>query len=190
MYFNNKNQKGSSLLEMLAVLTIISLVGIAAIKFVTNSYGVFKQSMATSEIKELQNIISKNYSFTGKYDFGTDINKKMCEEDKTAPSHMCLKSGENYILKHRLGGYITVLKESVDSRSYSIAFDNVNKRACVALTQVDWLERKKISIYQMDVNGVVAAYFPKKDNKGFPLTSEESMKICNSDINTVKWYFY
>ena len=195
MFLYKNNQKGSSLIEILGVITIIALIGIAALKLVSNTYGLFKQSMATYEIKDLQNIITSNYAFSGVYDFDynndnvNDINKMLCEIDKIAPNHMCLKSGDEYILRHRLNGYITIERTS-DIRSYSIEFDNINKRGCISLSQIDWLDRKKVNIYQIDINNTPVAYFPKRSNKGFPVTSDVSINNCNKDTNTIKWYFY
>ena len=191
MFFEKNNQKGASLVEVLGVLTIISLIGTATLKLVTNSYGLFKQSMVTSEITELQKIISGNYCFSGEYeidDTPANFYKKICEKDKTAPNQMCLKSGGSYVLKHRLGGNVKIEKK--ENSGYSIEFENINRRACVSLSQIDWLQRRKTNIYQLDINNVAVAYYPKKGNKSFPLTVNNSITGCNKDINTIKWYFY
>ncbi|MBE6467197.1 MAG: type II secretion system protein [Alphaproteobacteria bacterium] len=188
MFLRKNNQKGSSLVEVLGAISIISLVGIGVLKVVTSSYDVLKQSLASSDIKDLQKIISANYTFSGKYEIDADFNKKICETDKTAPNHMCLKSGSSYSLKHRLNGGVVVAKNG--EKGYTIVFDDLNPKACITLSQINWLERRKTNIFQIDINNVPVAYFPKKNGKSFPVDSKLSIENCKNDSNFIKWYFY
>ena len=191
MFVNKNNQKGRSLVEVLAVLTIIAMLGASVIKVIGSIYAMLKENMATTEIKEIQKTISGVYNFSGNYDvlFQDDAYKVLCETDKSLPSQMCLKSGTSYRLRHRLSGNITINKNT-DGSGYVVSFGELNKKNCVAFTQIDWLSRKKTHIYQLDINGAEVAYFPKKNDKGFPISTSTAFSSCNSNSNTISWYFY
>lgn len=193
MLLNKNNQKGNSLLEATAVITVISMLSASAYKIISNAHGMFNMSMATSEIKDLQKAISGVYDFSGNYDdlFADDVYKVLCEKDKSAPNQMCIKKGTSYVLRHRLSGDVEISK-SADSKSYLIKFKELSKKNCANFTQIDWLDRKKISIYQMDVNDTPIAYFPKRNDKGFPITAKTSFVSCNKKDgeNSITWYFY
>ena len=44
----------------------------------------------------------------------------------------------------------------------------------------------------MDVNDTPIAYFPKRNDKGFPITAKTSFASCNKKDgeNSITWYFY
>lgn len=187
------NQKGSSLIEALAVISVISVLSISALKIISSVYGLFKINMATNEIKELQKNISGVYNYSGNYKqfFENDVYKTLCETDKVAPSQMCVKNDSSYILRHRLSGGVTIDK-SDDSEGYLITFEGLNKKNCATLAQIEWLDRKKISIYQLNINETPVAYFPKRNNKVFPIDVKSAFSYCNKggEKNTITWFFY
>ena len=180
MSIYKNNEKGSSLLEVLAVLSVVSVLGISTLKLISNGYNTFKQSMAESEIKDLQKSITGVYNYSGNYNelFDNDVYKTLCETDKSAP-------------RHKLSGDVFIEKAE-DLNSYTIKFDNLSKKNCVSFAQLNWLDRKKISIYRLDINDTDVAYFPKKEDKGFPIEISEIFKNCNKedDKNSITWYFY
>ena len=193
MSIYKNNEKGSSLLEVLAVLSVVSVLGISTLKLISNGYNTFKQSMAESEIKDLQKSITGVYNYSGNYNelFDNDVYKTLCETDKSAPSQMCMKNGSSYKLRHKLSGDVFIEKAE-DLNSYTIKFDNLSKKNCVSFAQLNWLDRKKISIYRLDINDTDVAYFPKKEDKGFPIEISEIFKNCNKEDNknSITWYFY
>lgn len=191
MLKTESNQKGSSLIEVLGVISIVGILAISALKIITNIYELLKVSLATSEIKDLQKNISGVYNYSGDYEqlFLGDAYKTLCETDKVAPNQMCVKKDSSYVLKHRLSGSV-VLDKSDDSKGYTITFGNLSKKNCVKLSQIEWLDRKKISIYQIDINETEVAHFPKKANKEFPITATTSSVACNKKENSITWYFY
>ena len=187
------NQKGSSLVEALGLISVIGILAISTLKIIATAYGVLKISMATSEIRELQKTWSGVYDYSGNYNqlFQDNVYKTLCEKDKVAPSQMCMKTSDGYFLIHRLSGGVTIAK-SGDSVGYSITFGDLSKKGCVDLSQIDWLDRKKISIYQLNINDTPIAYYPKKGNKGFPLKIKDIFDNCskNDGENSITWFFY
>lgn len=184
------NQKGTSLMEALAVVSVIGVLTISIFNIIASTYDTFKQSMTSSDVKDLQKAISGVYNFSGDYGnlLKEGYEKVLCETDKSIPSHMCIKSGGGYNLRHRLGGKVEI-GPGYNTKSYYIKFDGLSKKNCINLTQIDWLDRKKIDIYQMDINSDKVACFPKTNTcGGFPVSSSAFSKCKNK--NSIKWYFY
>ena len=195
MFFIKNNQKGSSLLEVLAILTIVSMLTISVMKIITNVYALLKQNMIVSEIKDVQKAISGVYNFSGNYELlfkDVDYRKILCETDKSIPNQMCIRDGDdNYSIKHRSSGLVTI--SPIDNyKSYSIKVEGLNKKNCIGLAEVNWVDRKRVDIYRLDINGSDVAYFPKRGNKEFPLAVTTIFEKCseNGDKNTVTLYFY
>ena len=194
MFFVKNNQKGSSLLEALAVLTIISLLGTSVIKLISSIYGLLKQNMVVSEVRDIQKSISGVYNFSGDYKTlfnDDDYYKILCETDKSIPNQICINNGSSYDLVHRLSGKIIIAPNS-DYSGYSIEVDQLTKKNCLELVEMNWIDRKKVDIYQLDVNDVTIAYFPKKNDKSFPITMDKALSSCSKSgkNNVIKWYFY
>jgi hypothetical protein len=150
--------------------------------------------MIISEIKDVQKAISGVYNFSGDYSFlftDGDYKKVLCEKDKSIPNQMCMKSGESYNIKHRLSGNV-IITPSGDYKSYSIKVDGLSKKNCIGLVEVNWVDRKKVDIYQLDINDEPMAYFPKQNEKTFPITKDRSIEKCskNGRDNTITLYFY
>ena len=154
------NQIGSSMVEMLGVLTILGMVGMAAIKFIGGVHNVFIQNMVVSEARDLQKSISDRYRFEGNYaqelfngrscgeDGGSDTVASFICNNKMAPFQMC--SGGK--LHHKGGGEVKICQHT-DNDKYYMIFYNLSDTACAALAQVNWYTRQKSDIYQMVING-------------------------------------
>ena len=187
------NQKGSSLLEALAVLTIISMLATSVIKVISNAYGVLKQSMVISEIRDLQKSISGVYNYSGTYKslFEDDYYKILCETDKSIPNQMCIKDGATYKLVNRLSGNV-ILTPSADFTSYSIKVDGLSRKNCLEVVETSWVDRKKVDIYQLNINDVAVAYYPQRGGKSFPILSTTAISSCSKSgkNNTVELFFY
>ena len=56
------NQKGGTMVEAIAVISIMTVLGISAIKLIGGLFDGFKQNIVTSEIRELQKNVSARYS--------------------------------------------------------------------------------------------------------------------------------
>lgn len=187
------NQCGSSLLEALAVISVIAVLSISALSVITNIYNMFKQSMATSEIRDIQRSISGIYNFSGDYKmlFQDDPYKILCEEDRSIPNQMCLKSGSSYKIKNRLSGNVTI-SPSADMKGYLVKYEGLSRKNCLELAEIDWLDRKRVDLYQLDINDTPVAFFPKKGEKGFPIATSVIFSSCSKSgkNNSITWHFY
>lgn len=199
------NQTGSSMLEMLGVLTIIGMVGMGTIKFIGSVQNVFVQNMVVSEARDLQKAISDRYKFEGNYD--NLFNNRSCSDtpdtvaqflcgacegcnskDRLAPFQMC----SNGKLHHRGGGSVRVCAYDDEHKHYVMFFEGLTDRSCTALAQVNWYTRQKSDIYRMVINSGIAGKelavespFTKTEGSVvFPITASQAMAACsNGDTN-------
>lgn len=96
------NQKGGTMVEAIAVISIMTVLGISAIKLIGGLFDGFKQNIVTSEIRELQKNVSARYSVDGHYgNLGTVAT---LVKEKVVPNQM-LANGKIY---HRLGGEVLI----------------------------------------------------------------------------------
>lgn len=194
MSFIKNNQKGSSLIETLGVLTIIMVLSVSAMKVISNAYEVLKQSLVIFEIKDVQKAISGVYNYSGNYNqLFKDNNqyKILCETDKTIPNQLCIKSDSDYKLKHKLGGNI-ILTPWDDFNNYSIKVDGLNKKNCMEITEIDWVNKKKVDIYKLEINGSEVAHYPQEGEKSFPIPTMKAISSCskNGKENFIELFFY
>lgn len=197
------NQKGSSMIEMLGVLTIVGMIGMGSIKIISSVYNLFIQNMIVTEARDLQKALSERYRFEGNYTIEL-FNNRSCEGDqdtvaqficsqKLAPFQMC--SGGR--LHHKGGGDVKVCAHA-DNNKYYITFYNLTNNSCAALAQVNWYTRQKSDIYQMviysgtasedDVNTFVVDSSYSKNNETthtFPVTTIQALGACNNQDNNV-----
>ena len=199
------NQSGSSMVEMLGVLTILAMVGMGAIKFIGGVHNVFIQNMVVNDARELQKIISDRYRFEGNYE--PLFNGRSCDAEpdtvaqflcgycegcdsrnRMAPFQMC----SNGKLHHRGGGAVRVCKYDDEYKHYVMFFEGLTDRSCSALAQVNWFTRQKSDIYRMVVNSGIAGKelvveSPLSKQEGsivFPINASQAMAACsNGDTN-------
>jgi len=201
------SQSGSSMIEMLGVLTVAGMLGFGILKTISAVHGVFIQNMVVDEAQDLQKRISERFRFDGNYN-KTLFNNKSCNDDdkvakylcdeKIAPFSMC----SNGKLYHRGGGEVKVCQYGDNNQydKYRIVFRGLSKRSCVALAQADWVIRKKSYIYDMSVNPndeskktIIYSNYYSGDhgNNVFPVGTSKAMEICNNgDDNTIQLTFF
>lgn len=209
-----QNQSGSSMVEMLGVLTIIGMVGMGAIKFIGGVHNVFIQNMVVNEARDLQKSISDRYRFNGNY---SDLfNGRSCEGEDTVATYICnnklapfqMCSGGK--LHHRGGGDVKICRYTLvqaegaeatpDDTKYVMIFYGLSNTACSSLAQVNWYTRQKSDIFQMVINGDVAGkttiidshYIPGDHGDNiFPVSTAKALAACNNDNdNTVQLTFF
>lgn len=201
------NQLGSSMIEMLGVLSVVGMVSYGLIKFIGAAHDLFIQNMVVSEARDLQKKISERYSFEGVYN-STLFSGRSCLDNDTVAAYICeqklapFQMCSNGKLHHRGGGAVKIC-EFIDeegnqiSDKYNMTFYGLSKRSCVTLVQNDWYTRKKSYIYSMVVNGasgttIFSNYIPgDHDDNVFPVSATKAMAICNSeDNNSVQMTFF
>lgn len=218
MLLNKNNQKGATMMEALAVLTIISMLGMSIIKMIGSVFDMYNQSMITSEIKDLQKAITGKYQFNGTYKALFDgksadqVAQTLCSE-KLAPFKMCV----NNKLFHSGKGAVTVEPVKIYNMSggvidnygrYSILFDGLKNKTCMSIASINWAVKGSLILYKLEINknkdfqgdsekeALYKKTFDLPNNKTaetfvFPVKPEDVMGACsNKDDNSVKWTFF
>lgn len=196
------NQVGSSMIEMLGVLSVAGMLGYGVLKIIGTGHEFFIRNMVVSEARDLQKKISERYSFEGVYDTtlfsgrtctGQDTVAAYICAQKLAPDQMC----SNGKLHHRGGGDVKIC-QSDDNDKYAMIFYGLSKTTCALLVQTDWHTRKKSYIYFMVVNGndgtkIYSNYIAGNHGDNvFPVSEAKAMTICDDedDNNTVQMTFF
>lgn len=206
------NQKGSSMVEMLGVLSIVGIVGLGILKIISSVQNMFTQNMVISEARDLQKYISDRYRFDGNYENlfkdrtcgengGDDTVAAFICENKLAPFQMC----SNGKLHHRGGGDVKICKFSIsanetDYSKYNMIFYGLSNTACASLAQVNWYTRQKSDVYLMVINGdsndnatTIYSQFITGDHGDniFPVSTAKALSACNNENNnTIQLTFF
>ncbi len=207
MLLQKNNQIGATMVEMLGVLTIVTMLGVSAIKLVGNLMGMFKQNLVVNQIRDLQKSISGRYRFEGNYE--TLLKNKTAEEveqylcsSKLAAYDVCLDGK----LIHRMGGkmWVTPAKEYdaagnvvEDYSKYVLDVWGLTDRACISAAQINWYQQNKSDVYRMVINAgkgnslvVNMPYNAEEGSSTFPVSANQAMKACKGDDNDIQWVFF
>ncbi len=151
---NKTNNKGSTMMEALAVLCIVGVLGISGMKLIGNLFTMFKQYSVANEIKDIYNGVKNRFSADGNYAKLADMTVQNMAEEKIVPSQMYVSNmtgGKS--LFHRLGGEVLISAVGADGDFFQVEFKGLTFRACLELAQLTWSnggtsDLLSLSIYQ------------------------------------------
>jgi len=182
------NQKGGTMVEAIAVISIMTVLGISAIKLIGGLFDGFKQNIVTSEIGELQKNVSARYSVDGHYgNLGTVAT---LVKEKVVPNQM-LANGKIY---HRLGGEVLIEKSALSTLYYQITFKDLSPKACMNLSQINWMTHQGSDLIQLQINSTIFVLpidgVKRGDSKALPLDVARAAQSCKvKGSNTIIWTF-
>ncbi len=206
------NEKGSTMLETLAVICIIGVVGISGIKLIGSMFSMFKQYSVEGEIKDIYKGIRNRFSADGNYNELTKMSLEDLAKEKVVPSQMYVsKMGGEMSLFHRLGGEVVIeaVGEENKEEFFQVEFKGLTFRSCLSLAQLNWTDNGTsdvlaFSIYQDEGgNGGITFVLPKikryisgfeGETENFPIVASkitEKFKDSNtskSNFNVI-WLF-
>lgn len=208
MILRKNNQSGATMIETLGVLTIVTMLGISAIKLIGNIFDIFKQNLVVNEVRDLQKAISGRYRFEGNYKellenrTPEETAQFVCNE-KMAPYQMCIDG----LLYHRMGGQVWIMpienfdssgNAVIDYSKYALTFWNLSDRTCINAAQINWYTQQKSDVYKMIINSgtvkelvVDLPYNQQEGAQLFPVAADLVMKACNTGgENTIEWVFF
>ncbi len=209
MLLKKNNQSGATMMEMLAVLGIITMLGSSIISLVANVMDMFKQNLVVNQIRDLQKAISGRYRFEGNYEgllknkTPEEISAYLCSS-KIASYDMCV-NGELY---HRMGDKMWIMPvENYDAEGnayndyskYVLEVWGLTKGTCVVAAQINWYQQNKSDVYKIIINSGKASQFvvdmPYNIGEGsttatFPIYPDQALKACNNDRNDIQWVFF
>lgn len=204
--FWKSNQKGGTMMETLAAISVVGMIGIGMLSVIGNVMSKFRQSVVVSQIQELQKNISDRYNVVGNYaDLDASAHQKLID-DKVIPSLMVDGSGE---IRHRLGGRVFIGKDSGVPENnltgvfgsddyYDVSFMELNYRTCVDILQINWIKNSGSNLMAISVNGAylfLSPYGLSPDVSSatvfdLPVVLNDAMTACDQgDNNNITWVF-
>ena len=186
-----QNQKGATMLEAIAVLSVVTVFSIAAISVVGSMFDMFKQNMLANEIKEVQKSITSRFQLEGSYENLFDMDIDEIKKEKLFPNEMIV--GDK--IYHCLGGEVEISKPDMGDSYYNITFNDLNNRACLNLAQIEWIVNQGSDLVELKINQNVFKMPISESNieagsdKALPMNLAKATKSCKDENNTITWTF-
>ncbi len=191
----NESQSGRTMIEMLAVLTLIGVVFSSIMMVVGSMYDKYKSSVILLQIRDLRKAINNRYSALGVY---TGINAKLLIDEKLAPAQMV--NGQKLI--HAYQGEVTfgVGNTGGKNHSYKITFPSLPYKNCVELATINWEVDNTATLASITINKTqfswpVNTIGSDGINSGagatsLPITLGKASNACQSNNNNeIIWEF-
>ena len=81
-----------------------------------------------------------------------------------------------------IGYYASCLIQNRSNiNNYSIKVDGLNKKNCMEITEIDWVNKKKVDIYKLEINGSEVAHYPQEGEKSFPIPTMKVISSCSKN---------
>lgn len=188
---DKKAQKGYTMIEVVAVLSILIMVMSGMAKTVTSMFSKYKNNDILMQIRDLRKVISDRYAAIGDY---TGLTPKLLIDEKIAPRNMII--GNN--LYNSFTGLVTVGagKAVGNNKSFIMTFNNIPDQSCREAATINWrvddtstLISLKINekTYSWPINKIVAGAQGAND---LPLTMPMATAACNKgEKNILVWEF-
>ena len=197
---NNQNQKGNSLIEVLAVLAIISCASVGLYAGISKAYSRFRLTKgvfeATSSIKTLRDYFSSappsNLTTETLVDIGV-LNAYYDNEKKYAVNFLGQKS-EIKISGEGAGKYASDFAASGDP-TFRLYYYDVRPQECVDLLLSDWGHDVSSGLVEIST-GIKTFRWPKDHGSGSystlppELENVHSACIGEEDTVTIYWEYF
>lgn len=190
------NQKGSSMIEVLAVISIIGVLSVSAMTLIGRLFDRYKLTRAVDDIKALQKNVSARFSAIGYY---TDLDEDILVEENVIPAAMV--TGGKVI--HSLGGKVKIEPAS-NELFYEVTFDGLSQKSCLELGNISWMINQSSELEELDINNYVwgwpcgkadqsrcpANSIKKTDDDALPVRQDVLADKCVAGTgNVIKWTF-
>ncbi len=203
--FNQTEQSGRSMVEMLGVLAIIGVLSVGGISGYSKAMAKYKASKAMDQLSLLIANIRTAYSTMSNYDgLGDDTARKYA-----IASRDMYQTGHSSALVNAFGGKLEIVSTTyndITSAGFAIAYNGLNDEACVQLATADWgtggLAAVKVSSSAVDLSSGEATPTTKSgpsDGSGTFLVADMPVSLANAYLacgttagnsKSIVWYFY
>ena len=186
------NQKGTTMMEAIAAISVVTVLTVAAVKLIGSMYELFRQNMVANELREIQKNIATRYRLEGNYaELSSDaMTPTKMKEDQLIPSQMLI-NGE---IVHRLNGEVTIETSSLGDEYFDITFNKLSLRTCMNLSQINWSGTDGADIFQIKINKktfklpINGVQFG--DDNALPISPVKASESCTDDEkNVITWTF-
>lgn len=184
------NQKGSTMIEALSALMIITVLGIAGIKLVGSIFDMFRQNIVSNEIKDIQKNVAARYSADGDYLGLKDMTTANLLAEKMVPNQM-VANGKIY---HRLGGEVLINQSTLGELYFDVTFKDLSSRSCMNLSQINWVTNQNSDLVELVINDktfkLPFGEVSPGDGDALPMTVAKATTACKSGAdNNITWTF-
>lgn len=189
------SQAGRTMIEMLAVLTIIGVVFSSIMMVVGSMYDKYKSSTILLQIRDLRKAVNNRYSALGVY---TGLNAKLLIDEKLAPPQMI----QGQKLRHSYQGEVTlgVGNTGGKNRSYKITFASLPYKNCVELATINWEVDSMATLAGITINKTAYSWPVNTVGSGgidsgasatsLPITMGKASTSCKTgNNNEIIWEF-
>jgi len=177
-----KQSGGYTMIESIAFLGIVIMLGVSVMTLISRMHDKFKLSRVGQQVVELQKAIDYRYVSAPNY---KDLSVENLINEKLAPNDM-VSDGNLY---HAYAGAVSV-NHSVDYYSYRITFSQLPAAACVELAMQEWNTKHTAHLLTLKINDTKFAWNGTA-NRQLPISLDQAENLCTraNDSNTIVWQF-
>ena len=144
---NNKSQSGRTMVEVLAVLSILGVLFTSVMMIVNSIYDKFKSSNIVTQIRDLRKGINNRYAALGIY---TGLSSKILIDERLVPAQMV--HGQKLLHSYQGEVNFAVGNTGGTGRSYKISFPSLPYKNCVELATINWEVEASATLVSIDIN--------------------------------------
>ena len=182
------NQQGATMMEAIAVISVVTVMTVAAVKLIGGMFEAFKQNMIENEIQEVQRNVVSRYRLEGDYaSIPTEVEK--IKKEGLVPAQMI--AGNK--LMHRQNGEVEIKQSTLGKNYFDITFKDLPVRSCINLSQINWSNGQNSDLYQLKINDKLFTLPVGTDAAGdsnLPMNIKKAADSCKSGgKNVIIWTF-
>ena len=192
----SKEDRGSTLIEMMGVITIVGVLAAGAWLLISSAMGKYRISATMAQLHSLQKGITRFYAADGNYN---NLNMNDLIANRVPPVAMI--HGDK--LHHPFGDEVEIDKVSYSdiseygssSDSFTITFKGLKKKACAELASISWVEHDSVNLVSIQVGNDKYEWPSFNDDssaKLLPVTEAKAMTSCvsgNDNGVDITWEF-
>ena len=192
---NNKSQSGRTMVEVLAVLSILGVLFTSVMMTVNSMYDKFKSSNSVTQIRDLRKGINNRYAALGIY---TGLSSKILIDERLAPAQMA--HGQKLLHSYQGEVKLAVGNTGGTGRSYKITFPNLPYKNCVELATINWEVEATATLVSISINKTTFTWQVNKTSASgvtqaasptaLPVTMGKASTACKTgNKNEITWEF-
>ena len=192
---NNKSQSGRTMVEVLAVLSILGVLFTSVMMTVNSMYDKFKSSNIVTQIRDLRKGINNRYAALGIY---TGLSSKILIDERLAPAQMA--HGQKLLHSYQGEVKLAVGNTGGTGRSYKITFPNLPYKNCVEPATINWEVEATATLVSISINKTTFTWQVNKTSASgvtqaasptaLPVTMGKASTACKTgNKNEITWEF-
>ncbi len=184
-------QKGSTMLEALAAISVVTVLGLSVVSLIGKMFDMFKQNVIEDEIKEIHKLITQRYRLEAVYSELDELTVEDFDKEKLVPSQMI--SGNK--LLHKLNDEVTIKTSALGDDFFDVKFEGLPNRTCINLALINWNANQTSDLYQIKIGEKVFKLPIPSNNVSFgddnalPMNVVKANGACSGNDNTIIWTF-